>query len=326
MIKEFSLSGSHQRRLWQAFKLIVLALLIYVIYSQVFLTYDTDALVDTFVEKYRSGNAYLLLLALLFMPVNWLLEMHKWRILVAHFQPLSSGLAWKAILTGVCLAIITPARLGEYGGRLTGIDKENISNALAANFISSTSQNIINVVLGVVALFLFNEAYEIFTLNIRQVGLTALAMVVLGIIVIYRYNSIKSYVRKLLSNRLNINIRLSSFTRAGVTKVMNFAFLRYLVYVLQYIILLYFYGVTEDLTGLVLGVAVIYLFQSMVPLPPVLSIFARGEVAIFVWGIFTTNLLGILAATFTLWTINLLIPALIGYIILWKQRPFLNYS
>jgi len=38
----------------------------------------------------------------------------------------------------------------------------------------------------------------------------------------------------------------------------------------------------------------------------------RGEVALFVWGNFCDNELSILASTFSLWVINMIIPALIG--------------
>ena len=59
-------------------------------------------------------------------------------------------------------------------------------------------------------------------------------------------------------------------------------------------------------------IATIYLLQTSVPLPPLMGLFVRSEVALFVWGMYSANEIAILAATFGLWILNLLIPALIG--------------
>jgi hypothetical protein len=56
------------------------------------------------------------------------------------------------------------------------------------------------------------------------------------------------------------------------------------------------------------------LLQTAIPLPPIVGLLARGEVALKIWGISSQNDLSILAATFTLWVINLIIPALIGLV------------
>jgi hypothetical protein len=49
-----------------------------------------------------------------------------------------------------------------------------------------------------------------------------------------------------------------------------------------------------------------------VPLPAVAGLLVRGSLAVFVWSHFGANDLSSLAATFVLWIINLILPALIG--------------
>jgi len=67
-------------------------------------------------------------------------------------------------------------------------------------------------------------------------------------------------------------------------------------------------------------VAIVYLIQSSLPLPAMLSLLARGEIAILVFSMFNVNEISILATTFGLWIINLLLPAFFGLILLWKIR------
>ena len=52
--------------------------------------------------------------------------------------------------------------------------------------------------------------------------------------------------------------------------------------------------------------------QTSIPLPPVVGLLARGPVALKVWSTFHDIPIDILSATFTLFIINLTIPAVIG--------------
>ena len=55
-----------------------------------------------------------------------------------------------------------------------------------------------------------------------------------------------------------------------------------------------------------------FFVQASIPLPPVMGLLARGEIALFIWGFFSEDQVAILAATFTLFVINIAIPALFG--------------
>jgi len=104
--------------------------------------------------------------------------------------------------------------------------------------------------------------------------------------------------------------------------VLGISLMRYLTFMTQYVVLLHFFGVTEDIMASILGVITIFFLQSNLPLPPALSVLARGEMAIFLWSVFTSNVLGIIAASFLLWLINLVIPAIFGTIIISQSKIF----
>lgn len=108
---------------------------------------------------------------------------------------------------------------------------------------------------------------------------------------------------------------ISLFDQDVLLRVLHLSIGRYLIYSTQYVLILYYVGVDIPLLAAVTGVAVIYLLQSGIPLPPMLSVIARGELAIIIWSLFSDNIGGILAATFGLWVLNLLLPALLGLLI-----------
>jgi len=64
----------------------------------------------------------------------------------------------------------------------------------------------------------------------------------------------------------------------------------------------------------------VYLFQSGLPLPPIMGLVARGEIAIFLFNLFGANALSVAAATFGIWMINLILPAFVGLIIILANR------
>jgi hypothetical protein len=80
---------------------------------------------------------------------------------------------------------------------------------------------------------------------------------------------------------------------------------------LQYYLALRFWGIEHSIL-LFAAISAGYLVQSLIPVPPLLSLLVRGEIALIVYGSFSTNALILVSAAFTLWIINLLVPALVG--------------
>jgi hypothetical protein len=109
----------------------------------------------------------------------------------------------------------------------------------------------------------------------------------------------------------DVNV-LRSYDRKVLSEALCYAILRYLVYSIQYYMMLRYFGIDVGVVEGLSGIATIFLFQTSIPLPPLMGLMARGELAIYIWGNFSAHEINILAATFFLWIINLIIPSLIG--------------
>jgi len=106
------------RKLNILFKLIIASLLFYVIYRQIFSRADAANLILSFKTQLREGNIMYLLLCFLLMPINWILESLKWQTLSKKFEHQNLSNSIKTVLGGVVCSLFSPARIGEYGGRI----------------------------------------------------------------------------------------------------------------------------------------------------------------------------------------------------------------
>jgi len=329
MDKILSIIAPNKRLISIFLKVLVLAILAIVLYIQLFVRQDIYELSDQFKSSVSLSNGWIYFsVVLVLMPINWLLESIKWNKLVTKFQPFGIRKSTLSVLSGVSMAIMTPGRIGEYGGRLIGIHPENRPKAILANLISSLSQNIINIGLGLImALFFFNTYKEI-QQGVFLSLVFASTMIVCGLLLaFFRIDLIDGLLAYLPQYKWIMKVRnsVSSFSTIDnkiLFFILGLSFIRYSVYLSQYVLLIFFFGVTDQFIPAILGVSTLFFLQSNLPLPPALSVLARGEMAIFLWSVFTTNVLGIVAATFSLWIINLVIPAIIGAIIISQANLF----
>ncbi len=300
-------------------KLLLLSLVGYVLYDQIIMNQDLETIKTQLNEGLKGSNWVYLAGCVLLMPINWMIESIKWRTLILPWKQISKTDALKAIYAGISVGLVTPARIGEYGGRLLMIEGDDRTKSIPATLVSSIAQNISNIIGGYLGALIFCYCY--FSVN----RFVFIAGSILGLLVIIMLCALFFNISKLNLDWLNrwkwgklLNKQahvLSLYDRSILNKVLTLSHLRYLIYCTQYVLILYFLGIELSVIAAFSGVAVIYLLQSGIPLPPMLSVVARGELAVIIWSLFTVNVGGILVATFGLWVINLVIPALLGLLI-----------
>ena len=267
------------------------------------------------------------LLAIVFvlLPVNYMLESGKWYILVNSFEKHSFNSAFKGILTGTTAGIITPARIGDYVGKMIYIQAKNNFKAIWANFVSGIALNIVVIVFGLfglVVLLWFQFDVPGF---LRGVLIVFFIVVALLLILLYYNLSWLTKLKKILpghpyfkkiSQSLHV---IHGFNTGHLNKVLLLSIARFLIFLIQYVLILRFWGV-EIVWQIPFSISIIYLIQTLIPIPPLMSLLLRGEIALIFLGLFTDNNMIIVSAAFSLWIINLLIPALTGLILYYRAN------
>jgi len=292
------------------------------LYYQVVHGKGYEALLTSWENQSVHWDYKYLIFSILLMPVNWYLESKKWQILMCPHTKLTFQQALKTVLSGIALGIVTPARIGEYGGRLLTSDPNQKPQVISATLLGSIAQNLCNVVVGLLFSYyflksIFNVIYtEHITFRI-VVGIQILLL----IFIYYKLPKVAQFVERFFKWKyfLKISSKLKSldlYTIKILNKILLISALRYGIYFSQYYLILQFLGVQNNFLELSGGIASIYLIQTGIPLPAFLSILARGELAILVWSSLGIIELTALVATFILWFVNLIFPSFIGLIIL----------
>lgn len=305
-------------------KVLVVTLLLVAIYYQVFARENAIDLWHTFQQQLTLQQLPYLLLVVALVPINWGFETYKWQTLIKGFSTLSFQQTYSAILAGITVSLFTPNRIGEVGGRVLLVKPENNWKAVIATMVGSLSQLIILLSIGFLGaiFFIFNYVQEEFDGLAWMMSLG----VVLVSILIYGFFNVQKFIpfaQKMpyyhwLKKRFSDLKVLLHYDRSQLFIALLFSLFRYLTYSIQYFLILQFFGIDLPFFAAISGIATIFLLQTSIPLPPVVGLLARGEIALGIWGIFTDLSLSILAASFSLFVINLTLPALIGVIFITK--------
>ena len=289
-------------------------------YSQMADKQDLTEILDEFQLRFKGGQAIWIVVVIALMPVNWILETRKWQILLPGAEGLPFRTMLKAIFGGITLSLFTPNRIGEYAGRVLFVPRHLQWKAVIATVVGSFSQNLVNLVLGFSALMAFIFSQHTFGqflnpgLGILIVIFSAGSMWLyfnIGFIydVLSRVAVIKASWYKKALKHLEM---IKDYKRDTLSRALLLSFIRFMVFSTQFVLLLLFFGLDIPILWIWAGVLVIYLFHTGIPLPPFVDVLVRSQLALMIWQNYDPNELTVLAGSFFIWIINLVVPALIG--------------
>ncbi|WP_373552364.1 lysylphosphatidylglycerol synthase domain-containing protein [Haliscomenobacter sp.] len=319
---------------WVLFRYLLAFAIVWGLYTELFRHNNIAELWVLFRHNLSGAALVYLLFCCFLMPFNWLLETFKWRVFTQPWSGMSFKQSWHAVLAGVSASMLLPNRSGDYLGRWLLTPKGQKTQILLATIASNYCQFLVLLGMGFPSLLWLR--YYVKSSPIEQTGLFLsfiivlfLCLLLLGVVVIpwllHHYaerirggtwRGFFKFVQMPLKQGLDITERYSWRTFAAG---FGFAWLRYGLYSIQYYAILRFYGINLPLDAALAGVGSIYLLQTAIPLPPVLALLARGEIALLIWGIWGANALSILAASYTLFVLNLAFPALLGLFYIVKK-------
>lgn len=285
--------------------------------------------------QWSGSNTLWAIAAVLLLPLNWGAETRKWQLLLRAFVPEAPWrMALRGVLAGVSLAVFTPNRLGEFGGRALSLPSRFRWRAAAANVVSALSQMLVVVAVGGAGLWWFvrevlrpEPFYSAAVAVLTALGASVLLVFYFQVGRVLRCSAfaIPSFLIRHLPaitehawlgrqwrGLLRGTVVLGRFRSKTLWAVLGWATFRYGVYSAQYFFLLQFFGVCTDIWSGLAGISTLFLLQTGIPLPPAMGLVARGGLAVQVWSQLGANELSSLSATFALWIINLILPALVG--------------
>jgi Lysylphosphatidylglycerol synthase TM region len=305
-------------RLAALYKISVLLLMLGILYVEFGIKKNPREVWTVFLNQLSTAPPIFFAAVVALMPLNWYLEMLKWRPLLARYEDLSAWRAFQAVIAGISVSLFTPNRVGEFGGRMLFVRRANQWKSAVINWVGNFCQFMILLTGGTAGLLWFMERFLDPDPWIARVFVwVALLSLSLLYLIFFNIRFLLPAARRIpVLQKLRPYLRdvqiLADFRRRELLLILALSALRYGVYSTQYLLLLYFFGINTGILEGYGGIAAIFLMQSTLPLPPVAGLLARGNLAVYVWSFFGGNEAGSLAATFILWIINLILPSLFG--------------
>ncbi len=300
------------------------AWLLYSLYVQVKAQPDIDASIALIKAMPFGAHAWKFWVVILFVFVNWGMEARKWQLLMQPVQPMSFITAYKSVLSGVTLSLNTPNRIGEYGGRILFVNEGNRLKAVTLSMAGGMAQLIITMLMGTLGLayFLFNWDGTATLMNLhiswtRIFFFSSMLCTLIFIFFFFRLYWLVRFLEKIpYADRFSkyINV-LEAIDAKILLRLLSISFLRYVIFVFQYIFMLQLLHVEQNvLTGFWI-VTVMFWVLTIIPSIAIAELGIRGTVAKALFA-YSSNTIGILTATFGIWFVNLFIPALIGSLLI----------
>ncbi len=286
----------------------------------------------------------LLLAAAILMPVNWGLEVLKWRVLMEHEgQYPALGRSFRAVMTGLSLSVFTPARAGDYLGRSLQAGPFGKWRAVRATFLGYLLQWLLMLALGLPAWCLLKNLLPLSRAGVLALwGFSFLPAAALFLSLprwpFHRLSALfgarlqdgvprtkgfgESLKNKFFLRMMAFGESLKKTPLPSVqhlAKALGWGSGRYLVYSLQLLLLLRFFGLEAGVMDGLAGIWLIFLLQSGLPLPGLVgSTVLRTELAFWVWP--EPDPAVVLAGMTALFVLNLGLPALLGAVFLVKIK------
>ncbi|MFN3940383.1 MAG: hypothetical protein ACK4IY_07330, partial [Chitinophagales bacterium] len=251
------------------------------------------------------------------------IEAYKWKLLVSKLHSIRFVRSFKAVWTGVTLGLFTPNRVGEYGGRILYLPMRYRISGIVVSLIGSFSQIVVTACIGIGALVVFLLSANIFEPYIAWIIISINFL--LAILLVLAYLNLYIFIDLLKRNRFFRRVLpylsvLNAFHLSDYGKFAALSLFRYMVFSAQYLAFLGLFGVQIGLGNSFLAVSLIFLAQTIIPSFAVAELFTRGNIALYFFGFYTDNVVGVFAASTCLWLLNLILPAILGYIFIMRKN------
>lgn len=268
--------------------------------------------------------------ALLLIPVNIAFEAMKWKKSIQPIENVPFSKAFTAIFTGITAGMFFPNRTGDFFGRIFILEKGNRIKAAMLTFVGNIAQMIVTVSLGCFACVFFAGRFRWLVLLAATIVL-GLLLVLFFNIKIFRY--LRIFVPKKWREKTDGYMGVfNMFSRKELLTILLLAFAKYMVYSLQFVILIWAFGIPLSYFNSMIPIMVTYLLMTVIPFITITEIAVRGSVCIVVFekwlainAISSSWSMMVFSASTILWLYNLAIPAVVGLFFI-NRLKFLRRS
>ncbi|MGM0496305.1 MAG: lysylphosphatidylglycerol synthase domain-containing protein [Bacteroidota bacterium] len=274
-------------------------------------------------ELLIPGNGMIILLIAALMCLNWLLEAVKWKWLVSGIQNITLFHSIHSVLIGITAGLLTPKRLGEVGGRIVLLKRDNQLKGIPAFGLGSIIQTSVTAFFGIIAGLVLIIKYS--TLELQNLNLFLIIVGILLLMLLFLIFNLPLTVKWVLripwlKNYAHLFNNLASQSREKTFWLLVVGMMRYITFSIQFFLLIRLFDQSADIVESAIGIGLTYFILTFLPLSSLVELGVRGSVAGFVFGLFTVQAGSGVLAVLSLWIINLAIPAIFGAFVVYHSE------
>lgn len=257
---------------------------------------------------------------LLLMLMNWGIEAVKWKILINPVFLVTYWESFKAVLSGISVAIFTPARIGEFAGKIIHLPESLRLKGFMVSIAGNISQWMVTLIMGITAvpylLYRFSSftydypSYFFYLINI--ISFLACIFVLISFLQLPRLGNLLTKWKPLFKWKNDVKV-WSSFHYTTLLFVLLLSCLRYLIFSFQYYILFVAFSIPVSWIDFQMLMATVFFISTLIPMFSVSEVITRGSVLVWIFQLSESPSSSVIAISFLIWVINLALPALLGY-------------
>jgi hypothetical protein len=268
---------------------------------------------------FQSPAMYLVMTgALLLMPVNWGIESFKWKLITSNTQKISFKTALKSIFSGICVGNIAPGRAMEFLAKIYFFTPENRPDATVLHFVNGMFQMLITVTVGLIAVSFKLQRTETESNFIYYIIIGGILLVIFFCWAILNVSVIQQKLKHFRWFKVKETSKLD-FSKSLILRLVSLSLIRYLVFTSQFFLIFNSLSPQINVLETVASIAAYFMLTSLVPMVSFIEPAIRAAIALFVFHSGESTVLIVLSSTFV-WIINVVIPSIIGYIIILKEK------
>jgi hypothetical protein len=260
------------------------------------------------------------ILTLLLMPVNWGIESYKWKLITSPVEVISFKTSVKSVFSGICIGNIAPGRALEFAAKIVFFKPENRPTITIIHFINGMFQMFITVSVGMVAIF-YKSFYSSENSNITYLIITFGILLILGFF--WSILNVEVIQKKLSFLKWFKNIQEEQIIRLPINLIITlfgYSIIRYLVFTFQFYFIYHSLAQNSEFFDVFMSISAYFMLTSAIPMISYIEPAIRAAIALFVFNGINNNEIVVILSSTIIWIINVVIPSLIGYIIILKEK------
>jgi hypothetical protein len=241
-----------------------------------------------------------------FSSLNWWGEIKKWKEL-ATVLTLRDATRQSLISHG--FSIFTPQKIGELGAKCLFFKKSERLKVIGLSGFGHLSQLFVTLFFGFTGVIYLSSKMDFpDTISLKW------TWAFLALPCVFFIRPLRNWCHKIFNTIRSIDTKKK-------WKVLKWSFFRHIAFSQQFVFLLWIFDWQIPYTTAFFGISTVYFLASLLPVLSIADAVIKGSLALTVFGLLGYHSPAILMIVFLTWVSNTMIPAVLGYLWMFRWQP-----